>query len=183
MKIKISWKWVVIVSIIFGLFTTLALPQFNRYSIQMMGQLKSPDTSLFYSAKDLYEMAEVYGHSGREAYIKLRWTFDVIWPLLYTLFLVLWTIKLLEYISIKKTPRFLPLIPIAGMGFDFLENIGATILMYRYPLPSDIIASITPLMTLLKWITLSVSFSIIIILMLIVGLGKFKKIGKDKSSS
>lgn len=32
-------------------------------------------------------MAEAYGESGRQAYIRARFTFDLVWPLVYTLFL------------------------------------------------------------------------------------------------
>lgn len=142
----------------------------------MIGQFKSPDTSLIYSDKDLYQMAEIYGESGRDVYIKLRWTFDIIWPTLYTLFLVLWTMKLLKYISINKYSRYLFIVPIVGMMLDFMENLGTTIVMFRYPLKSGIIANITPIMTFLKWITLSGSFLIIIILVILIGLSKVKNI-------
>lgn len=176
MKIKISWKWVIIVSVMFGIFIAFILPKVDSYSSKKIGPFKSPDTSLIYSAEDLYQMAENYGELGRDVYIKLRWTFDIIWPILYTLFLVLWTIKLLEYISINKVSRYLFVIPIAGVAFDLLENIGATIVMFRYPLKSGIIANITPIMTFLKWITLSGSFLIIIILMVLIGWSKIKNI-------
>lgn len=158
MKKTLSWKWVLIASTLFALFIVFVLPQVATYSNEALGDSVSPDTSLFYSAKDIYQMAENYGPSGRAAYINLRWTFDLVWPLIYTLFLVLWIIKLSQYLSFYKVTRFLFILPIIGMVLDFLENIGATIIMYRYPLSSRIIATITPVMTFLKWITLSESF-------------------------
>ena len=41
-----------------------------------------------YSTSDLYEMAQSYGADGRGLYVKARFTFDLVWPLVYTLFLV-----------------------------------------------------------------------------------------------
>lgn len=141
----------------------------------MMGEGKSPDTSLLYSAEDLYDMAQGYGGSGRELYIKLRWTFDVVWPIVYTSFLVLWIIKLSAYVHIKRFPSYLFIFPILGMGFDFLENIGSTIVMMRYPLGSGIIARITPLMTFLKWATLSGSILIFLALIVLSIVTKIKE--------
>lgn len=176
MESKLNWKWVIFASVIFLIFIVFVLPQVVRFSIKMTGHVKSPDTSLIYSAEDLYQMAETYGESGRDAYIKLRWTFDVIWPVVYTLFLVLWTRKLSEYISATKMLRYMFIIPIIGMLLDFLENIGSTIVMFRYPLQSGIIATITPVMTFLKWITLLGSFFIITILMIVIGWKKIRNI-------
>lgn len=167
---KIKWRWIIITSLIFILFTIFVLPKISEYSIRAIGVIDSPDTSLIYSGQDLYDTAENYGQEGRNIYIKLRWTFDLIWPLVYTLFLVSWIIKLSEYISRgskNKTIKYLFLLPIIAMFFDFMENIGATIVMSRYPLQSSIITTITPIMTLLKWLTLSGSFIILIALIFI----------------
>ena len=178
-KNKIKWKYLLTVSIIFILFLAFILPQVDNYSSRIMGEGKSPDTSLIYSADNLYDMAQGYGESGREAYIKLRWTFDVIWPIVYSLFLVLWLIKLSAYINTNNFLKHLFILPLVGMGFDFLENIGATIIMIRYPLKSGIIANITPIMTFLKWVTLSAS--ILIFLALIV-LSIARKIKENRKS-
>lgn len=180
MKIKPGWRFLIIVSAVFLLFILLVFPRVNNYSIRMLGQSKTPDTSLVYSAQDLYQMAENYGKSGRDAYIVLRWTFDLVWPVLYTLFLFLWTIKLLEYTSLKKASKYFLLIPIIGMLLDFSENIGASIVMSRYPLKSGIIANITPLMTFLKWIIISVSVLVLIILLVSIGVKKAKGLSADE---
>ncbi len=170
MKRKIKWRWVIITSLIFIAFIIFVLPKVSEYSSRAIGVMDSPDTSLIYSGKDLYNTAKSYGQEGRNIYIKLRWTFDLAWPIVYTLFLASWIIKLSEYISRgskNKTIKYLFLLPIIAMFFDFLENIGATIVMTRYPLQSSIIATITPVMTLLKWLTLSGSFLILMVLILI----------------
>ncbi len=175
MKKTLSWKWVLIASALFVLFIIFVLPQVANYSNEAIGHSSSPDTSLFYSADDLYQMAENYGESGRATYINLRWTFDIVWPLVYSLFLVLWIIKLSQYLSLYPFTRFLFIMPIVAMVLDFLENIGATIIMFRYPLSSGIIARITPIMTFFKWITLSGSFLIIIILVFLIVSSKIRK--------
>ena len=51
-------------------------------------EVGTPDLSLYYSPNELYRMADAYGVSGRAEYIRVRFTFDLIWPLIYTFTLV-----------------------------------------------------------------------------------------------
>ncbi len=173
-KNKVQWKWVTISTIIFILFLIVVLPQMSEYSVRVIGEFESPDTSLIYSGSDLYDMAESYGEAGRSAYIKLRWTFDLVWPFVYTLFFFLWTLKLSEYIPSKRGTRYLFIVPLVAMILDFMENLGATIVMARYPLTSGLIASLTPLMTLAKWITILASSLILIVSIIAIIIDKLK---------
>lgn len=174
-KKRVQWKWVIVATIIFMVFLILVLPQMDEYSAKVIGDFGSPDTSLIYSGADLYDMAESYGESGRAAYIKLRWTFDLVWPFVYTLFFVLWTLKLLEYVPRTSWTKHLVIVPLVAMFLDFMENLGATIVMARYPLASGLIASITPLMTSLKWLAISASSLILIVLLIVIVIDKAKK--------
>ena len=67
------------------------------------GELGTPDTSLYYTAADLYRMAEGYGPQGRTAYIRARFTFDVAWPLVYLAFLVTALSWLINRAKLGKT--------------------------------------------------------------------------------
>lgn len=172
---RIKWKWVIISTIIFILFLIVVLPQMSEYSVRVIGEFESPDTSLIYSNSDLYNMAESYGEAGRSAYIKLRWTFDLVWPFVYTLFFLLWTLKLSEYIPSKRGTGYLFIVPLVAMVLDFMENLGATIVMARYPLTSGLIATLTPLMTLTKWTTILASSLILIVLIIALIIDKLKR--------
>jgi hypothetical protein len=84
----VSAGWVALAGlIIFLLFSALALPRQATSAGKETGGSDSPDTSFFYSPSDLYGMAEAYGQRGREACVRARLTFDLIWPLVYSLFL------------------------------------------------------------------------------------------------
>ncbi len=174
-KEKLKWRWVIVASLGFILFVSFVLPWFSAYSTKMIGDLDSPDSSFFYTAKELYAMAESYGENGRITYILLRWSFDVVWPVVYTTFLVLWTMKLASYIKECYWVEFLYLLPVIAMVLDFIENIGATIVMVRYPSLSGVIAVLTPMATMFKWVTISASFGLIIILVLILAYQKLRK--------
>jgi len=86
---KVSGGWVVCAGlVIFMLFTALVLPTQSAQAEANSGGADTPDLSFYYSPKELYQMAETYGEAGRQAYIKVRFTFDLLWPIVYTLFLV-----------------------------------------------------------------------------------------------
>ncbi len=164
-KRTVKWIWVMLASVGFILFVTLVLPWISDYGTRIIGDVDSPDESFIYSAKDLYAMAKSFGPSGRRNYILLRWTFDVIWPLVYTTFLVLWIAKLTSYLKGGRWVESLYFLPIAAMILDFIENIGATIVMMRYPSSSGAMAYVTPVATFLKWGVIFLSFGMVLILM------------------
>ena len=162
---KVSTGWVALAGlIIFLLFITLVLPGQAAGADTISEQVGSPDMSFFYTPGELYEMAESYGEQGRAAYIQARFTFDLIWPLVYTLFLstaVSWAFQ--RAFTSESRWRWANLAPILGMAFDYAENISTALVMYRYPTPSDILAAIAPFFTAIKWIFVAGSFVLLVI--------------------
>ena len=129
-----------------------------------MGGAGSPDTSLFYSTADLSRMAEAYGEQGRQAYIHARFTFDLLWPLVYTAFLC----TSLSWLNRRAFPADSPwqrmnLVPLAAMLLDLLENISTSLVMAQYPAPLPLAAALAPIFTLAKWILVMGSFVLLII--------------------
>ncbi len=149
----------VIALLIFAIFIVVILPNMAGRLTELTGTDISPDTSFIYSAKDLYSMADAYGAAGREYYIYSRFTFDLIWPAAYLFFLATAISFLLRITSPYNHLRLLNLPPFAGVVLDLLENSGASLLMYRYPLPTPVIAELTPIFTILKWTFISISFT------------------------
>ena len=109
-------------------------------------------------------MAEAYGEQGRKAYIRARFTFDAVWPLVYTLFLV-------TAISWVFGKAFAPgslwqrvnLVPLLGMLFDFLENVSTSLVMARFPDQTPVLAGLAPVFTLVKWVLLGGSFVLLLV--------------------
>ena len=160
--------------LIFIIFLAVVLPWESQRSSERLGFDRTPDTSFIYNQADLYEMAEAYGEEGRSYYIRSRFTFDIIWPLVYFFFLWSGITLVLRKFSSRLIRGFL-LFPLLGTVFDFLENSGASLVMYRYPAETILIDQLTPVFTFLKWIFIYISFII-----LLVGAGvkvydKFKK--------
>ena len=150
--------------VVFLVFTATVLPSQAQTAAEFSNGADSPDSSFFYTPADLYESAEAFGETGRTAYIRARWTFDVIWPLVYTVFLVTaisWVFK--KAISTDSQFQLVNLIPIVGMKFDFLENIAATIVMARFPQASPVAAFLAPIFTPIKWLFVNGSFVVLLV--------------------
>jgi hypothetical protein len=161
----ISKGWVALAGLlIFLLFTALVLPGQSLKAEQVSGESGSPDTSFFYSPADLARMAEAYGEQGRQGYVRARFTFDLIFPIVYTFFLITsisWVFA--KVFSASSRWQLANLVPLLGMLCDYLENITASFVMLRYPAPAGIAATLAPLFTVMKWGFIGLSFGLLVI--------------------
>ncbi len=160
---KLSNGWVVLAAmLIFVLFAIFILPGFSEGSARYANGMGSPDTTLFYSGADLYAMAETYGEEGRQAFIEMRWTLDLAFPVIYTQFLVTsasWLLR--KVLPANSKWRWLNLFPLAAFILDLLENSATSLVMLRYPercLFGEILA---PIISPLKWLAVAGSFLLI----------------------
>ena len=174
---RISRGWITLAAFaIFILFSLLTLPGQSALAEGYSQGSGSPDTSIFYSGRTLYRMAELYGEEGRAAYLKARWTFDLAFPLVYTFFLV----TAISWLLNRALPqysrwRLLNLVPVAAMVLDFLENTMTSLVMGRYPVhcpPGELLA---PIFTPLKWLFVGGSFLILFISMFFVIIKKINR--------
>lgn len=162
---RVSRGWVTLLAIIiFLVFSALELPRQNAQADQYSQGVGSPDTSLLYSGGKLYSMAKWYGAEGREAYLHARWTFDLAFPFVYTFFLVTavsWVLN--RALPERSRLRLLNLLPLAAIAFDFLENSMTSIVMWGFPSRIAIAEGMAVVATPLKWLTLAISFLVLLI--------------------
>lgn len=170
--LKINKYHVLISALIFILFSFTILP-YEAARGASVGLTQSIDTSFLYSPSDLFNIIGGYSVETRLAYVYQRFTFDLIWPIVYGLFIFITTKYLLNKLDTKY--KFLIIFPLGAVLFDFLENISVSVLMLIYPIQINIVALFASFYTALKWITLSYSFIQIIILILITLIIKIKK--------
>jgi hypothetical protein len=162
---RISTGWVSLVALgVFLIFTILVLPRQTASAEQNNAGAGTPDLSFYYSSAELYRMAEAYGEQGRQAYLQARWTFDLLWPIVYAAFLstaISWLFK--PRLPLGSKWRIANLVPLIGMLFDYLENISTSLVMLRYPQPCPVGAVFAPIFTPLKWISVGGSFILLLI--------------------
>lgn len=148
---------------IFLTFSILFLPGQTELTKNYSAGSGSPDTSLFYTPAELYRTAETYGIEGRAAYVQARWTFDLAFPVIYTFFLVTsisWTAQ-----RVLKPDHFLRrgnILPLYACLFDLLENTCTTMVFVRYPAYLPFMSMLAPFITLMKWICVGSSFTLLI---------------------
>lgn len=164
---KLLYRWssgrVAITStIVFVLFTATVLPWQQKRTDEFANGASSPDSSFFYSAGDMYAAALAFGADGRQDYVIARVTFDVIWPLVYAIFLstaLSWLLARL--IAQGSRWRLLNLLPWIALVLDYLENFASVVVIGRYPSETPILADIATYFTMSKWLVLSAGFVVL----------------------
>jgi hypothetical protein len=162
---RASTGWLALLAlVIFVLFVALVLPAQAARADENSAGATTPDLSIYYSARDLYRWAEAYGPLGRQAYVRARLTFDVIWPLVYTFFLVTATSWLYRRaFAAGSAWQSANLVPLMGMLFDFLENFSTSMVMLRFPEPTQILDSLAGVFTMVKWALMSASLILLVV--------------------
>jgi hypothetical protein len=163
---SISPGWVVILALLlFVSFTALVAPAQAELAESYAGDAGSPDLSFIYSTGDIYRFAELYGERGREAYIRARFTFDLAFPAVYTLFLTT-ALSWLSRRAFSPGSRWqrANLSPILAMLFDYGENVSVSLVMARYPERTPVIDWLAPAFTFLKWVLVGASFLLLLVL-------------------
>lgn len=161
---RVTHGWIALAAlIVFALFTALVLPMQAAQAKGDTSGAGSPDVSLWYSPADLYRMAEAYGEQGRKAYVRARFTFDLIWPLVYGVFLTTaigWLYA--RAFSPGSRWRLANLAPPLGVALDYVENLSTSIVMLRYPGQTPVVDLLAPVATLAKWAFVGGSFALLI---------------------
>jgi hypothetical protein len=158
---SLSRGWVVLAALaLFVVFMVFVLPAQAEVSSRELDDAGSPDMSFVYSAGDLYRWAEAYGPDGRAAYVRVRWSFDLAWPLVYGLFLV----TAVSWLGRRAYPsdsrwRLLNLTPVVAVLLDYAENVLTSVVMLRYPSETVVAASLASPVTIAKWIFVGVGFA------------------------
>ncbi len=150
--------------VVFAAFIIWVLPDQAARAEAVTGDAGSPDTSFFYPPSELYDMAEAYGEDGRSQYVRARYTFDVIWPLAYLLFLataISWVFR--RAFAANSRLQLANLLPVASVVFDYLENAAASIVMIRFPATTPVVDWLATVFTMTKWIFVQGSFGVLLV--------------------
>ncbi len=134
------------------------------------------DLSFFYSPSRALDMAAAYTTEGRLAYIAARWSFDLVWPIVYGLFVLsAWSFSLG-----RVAPGFCGRDLVAGLtllgpAFDFVENISATVLLASWPGRPRLAALTASIGTSLKWIFVIIGIGGAFVLLFLAGLDALER--------
>lgn len=150
------------------LITILVFQWAAAYLSQLAGvETKPLDLEFFFTADRAYELIGTYNEALRNFYIPFELTADIIYPILYGLYLAL-LISFLLKINFQdidnQSIRFLNLLPLGASLFDFFENFGIVILVANHQTRLDTLANLTGIIGGIKWIFALLSFLVLLIL-------------------
>jgi hypothetical protein len=100
-----------------------------------------------YTPGAAYHLFDVLGQTGRDAYLKLLWTIDLLLPALFGLFLY--------SASQGGALRAWQSIPLVAAACDYAENITITTLLLRYPIHEPAFAQLASVFTVAKLVLYS----------------------------
>ncbi len=157
---------VIMYALLFVAFIFIVLPLMDRQMENEIGEAISPDVLVLYDSGDLFEMGELYGRQGRLMYVFQRATWDLAFPLVYGSFALAAIGYSINNGKILSRFKFMTAFPVIAVGLDFLENIFASIYFLRFPNSAVFFGIMTPIMTMFKWLFVSITFMLVLTLLI-----------------
>ena len=134
------------------------------------------DLLFFYTPAEAFVMLEKYGAAGRALYLKGELTLDLLYPIIYTLFLGL----LISWLFQRAFPpeskmQKWNVTPVGAWFFDLLENIGIVTMLAMYPSQPVLLAWLTMLLGLIKWAFAFLSLGLVLVGLVRAAMNRFRK--------
>ncbi len=134
-----------------------------------------------YDLNYVKELFNSLGEIGRETYLTNQIPVDMIYPLLFGTTYCLLLAYFLKKLNKFKTPfTYLCLTPVIAGIADYFENFGIIAMLKSYPDLTEILVKTTSTFSLIKSISTTVFFIVLIIVLVILGL---KTINGKKTSA
>lgn len=144
--------------ILFILAMVFLLPYMSSLGEELPASL---DTNFFYSVADLKTAILLFNDSQAELYINIRWSYDILWPLVYTFFFVMLTIKFADSTSSKKSHWLFIILSFFPFVFDMMENTFITLILFSDIFKTNPFYLLAAISSSMKWISIFAVFIII----------------------
>jgi hypothetical protein len=154
------WYWLLIL-FVFQLVFMWAFRGLFPYSVEKIQQITGgrglPDSEIYYTYHQLFQVFDAYGETGRAMYLQIQ-LIDMVYPVVYSLLLA----GIL--MALYKRSRFehVVFIPFMAALFDYVENILLRTSVQAFPAMNDAVVQIAAMATLLKWSLLVLSLLLMI---------------------
>lgn len=129
-----GWR-VIILLIADGLMMGYVMPVASAIiALTANNSIMPLDLMFFYTPEKAFTMIEKYGETGRALYMKIEFTVDIIYPIIYTLFYGLLLSWLMQraFKPESKMQKYNAM-PVGTWLFDLLENLGIISMLTMYP--------------------------------------------------
>lgn len=162
---KAAKGWLVFVLFLLdGLFMGLILPAGETLLKGGSGGVGPLDLQFFYTPQKAYAVIAAHGEYGRAFYRNFELTVDILYPIVYTLFLSLFISWLFQRgFEAGSDMQRLNATPFGAWAFDLLENLGIVTMLSVYPATPALLAWLTAVFTMVKWVFAGASVVLMII--------------------
>jgi hypothetical protein len=147
-------KWVVIFFILFMVagYLTTGKPFGMAQLEEITNGVGALDVEMFSTAEHVYDVLDKQGEAGRAFYKRLLLTVEIVFPLVYRLFNVVFISFLFSrWLGPDSKWNKLCLLPLIGMIADYSENALVLTMLFNYPERLSGIASVVGVLTTIKW--------------------------------
>ena len=154
----------ILTSAVYTFMLTVTIPRLMNYSggMKILDMMPSGFTPEY--AKDLFN---TLGEEGRKFYLCRQIPTDMIYPLLFGItycLIIGFFLKILQKSDTKLL--YLSIFPLIAGFFDYCENIGIIMLLKNWPDFSESLAHTTNVFSIIKSVTSTITFSLLIILLI-----------------
>ena len=147
-----TWNSILILLGLIIIFNLLIFP----FAYKTSQNIIPLDLQFSYSSEKAYDILANYSDEGLKEYVIAELTVDLIFPLIYALFLSFFLFKLT-----KKS--ILSLFPLLIILSDYAENIGIAVIIHYLPHKLPNLVGLTSLFTSLKWVLIAISILLILV--------------------
>ena len=168
----------ILTNIVYVFMLTVTIPRTINFSngMELLDMIPTG-----YDLNYVSELFSSLGENGRKTYLTNQIPVDMIYPLLFALTYCLLFAYFLKKIGKLIAPfTYLCLLPIIAGIADYLENIGIIKMLKSYPDLTEYTVKITNSFSLIKSISTSVFFIVLLIVLIILG---FKTINRKKTNA
>ncbi|HMO40202.1 MAG TPA: hypothetical protein PKC76_02070 [Saprospiraceae bacterium] len=172
---KANLVWMFLFMGLAALFNALILPAMAD-KLATVPPLTVLDLRFGFTPEEAWQLLDALGEAGRAQYQQIELTLDVLYPLIYTGFLV-FLLSLLYKKTLRPDSlwRLLNLLPFVVLIADFIENAGIVQLIRRFPERADAIAGWTSVANQVKWTMFMMTIGVVLVGLMRLLLVRFRK--------
>jgi hypothetical protein len=158
---KLVLSFFVLTMVVYMAMLLYTIPIVNSFAAEMKLFDLSP---MGYSTSYAISLLETLGVNGRSKYLIVQLPIDFVYPALFAItysLLLTWSFN--KYLNKNSKLYYLVTIPIFVGFFDYLENVLIISMLKSYPNVSQVVVELSSLSTILKSISTSIFFVILIL--------------------
>ncbi|SNR39108.1 hypothetical protein SAMN06265371_102227 [Lutibacter agarilyticus] len=165
----------ILTNVVYAIMLSVTIPKIMGFSKGMKLLDMMP---IGYDFNYVNQLFRTLGENGRKTYLTSQIPADMVYPLLFGIsycLLIAYFLKKLN--KINTSYIYLCFLPVIAGIADYLENIGIIIMLKSFPEITETTVNVTSLFSVIKSISTSIFFMILLVILIFLGVKLIKKKG------